>query len=336
MSAPADERVRRGALRLDFERIRSDVEALAGMERGSAAADKPQVPWLEAPLAGAGAHGARVEPFRYQRRWVWRHGAHAAAGIGAALAGGPAGAALAAASAASFELDVSGRRQWSARFLPGGEGANVVASVPAAGPAERTVVIAAHHDAARTGWLWRSPLTRGAYRHARERGGPTPLGVSAHVAFGLVALGCLTGLRVVRALGAAALAALGLAAIDVARSRVVPGASDNATGVGALLALVAAFARDPLERTDVIAVFTDCEEVGMGGMAAWLAAHRAELDPATTLVIGLDSLGSGEPAVVTRESPLLAVYRPEDLDWADRGALRAAVAPREIAPSPRS
>jgi Zn-dependent M28 family amino/carboxypeptidase len=90
---------------------------------------------------------------------------------------------------------------------------------------------------------------------------------------------------------------------------------------------VAAFARDPLERTDVVAVFTDCEETGMGGMSAWVAAHRAELDPATTLVLSLDTLGSGRPAIVTKESPLLAVYRDEDLDWADRGAERAAVAP---------
>ena len=61
-------------------------------------------------------------------------------------------------------------------------------------------------------------------------------------------------------------------------------------------------------------------------MGAWVAQHRAELDPARTLVVSLDTLGSGEPAVVTRESPLLAVYRREDLDWADRGALRAGVA----------
>jgi hypothetical protein len=30
---------------------------------------------------------------------------------------------------------------------------------------------------------------------------------------------------------------------------------------------------------------------------------------------------------VTKESPLLATYAPADLEWADRGALRAALAP---------
>jgi Peptidase family M28 len=324
---PAAERIGPGGLRIDYERIRRDVEEIAALVRGSAAAGKPQVAWLERRLRDAGAHEVHVETFRFQRNWVWRHAAHTGAGIGAAIVGGPAGAALAAGAAVSYELELSGRRQWTARFLPRGEGANVVARVPAAGTAERTLVFAAHHDAAKTGWLWRSALTRAAYRHARERGGPKPLGGTAHAALGLVALGCLIGARAVRALGAALLAALTLAGIDVARNRIVPGANDNATGVAALLALVAAFARDPLERTDVVAVFSDCEEVGMGGMGAWVGAHRGELDAAGTLVVSVDTLGAGEPAVVTKESPLLAAYRREDIEWADRGALRAGVKP---------
>jgi acetylornithine deacetylase/succinyl-diaminopimelate desuccinylase-like protein len=327
VSAPAEERLVGSGMRLDFEHLRPDVEALAAMDRASAAADAPQPAWLERRLRDSGAHDIHTESFRYQSNWAWRHGAHAAAGVAAAAAGGPAGAALAAAVAGSYELEASGRAQWTSGLLPSGEGTNVVARVPAGGPAERTLVIAAHHDAARTGLLWRSPLTRLAYRGARERGGPRPMAASVHAALAVVALGCLGGVRAVRAGGAAVLGALALLGIEVARNRAVPGANDNATGVAALLALVAALARDPLERTDVIAVFTDCEETGMGGMGAWLRAHRAELDPATTLVLGLDTLGAGEPAVVTKESPLLAVYRDENLQWADRGALRAAVAP---------
>jgi hypothetical protein len=65
----------------------------------------------------------------------------------------------------------------------------------------------------------------------------------------------------------------------------------------------------------------------MGGMEAWGQANGAELDGASTLVVRLDSLGSGTPALVTRESPILAVYPRENLDWADRGALRAGVDP---------
>jgi acetylornithine deacetylase/succinyl-diaminopimelate desuccinylase-like protein len=309
-------------LRIDFARIRRDVDELAAMERGSAAADKPQVAWLERRLRDAGAHEIRVEPFAFQRNWVWRHGAHAAAGIGAAALGGAPGAALATATAASYELELSARRQWTARLLPQGEGANVVARVPAAAPAERTIVFLAHHDVQKTGWLWRI-----GNRLAPAGDAPKPLAESVHAAFALIALGCLLGGRVLRALGGLGLAVFAVAGLDVARNHVVPGANDNATGVASLLALVAALARDPLERTDVVAVFTDCEEVGQGGAAAWVRAHRSELDPARTLVVSLDTLGSGTPAIVGRDGALTAVYRSESKDWADRGALRAAVPP---------
>ena len=59
----------------------------------------------------------------------------------------------------------------------------------------------------------------------------------------------------------------------------------------------------------------------MGGMAAWLAGAR--LDPASTLVLGLDTLGAGEPMVCSAEGPLWRVdYRDEDLALADAGARR--------------
>jgi hypothetical protein len=315
MSAPASERELAPGPRLDFGRIRADVEELAAMERGSAAEDKPQVVWLERRLRDAGAHDVHTETFRFQRRWIWRYGAHSAAGLGAAALGGPLGAGLAAASAASVELDVSGRRTWLAPLLPGGEGMNVVARIPAAAEPWRTLVFIAHHDAQRTGLLWRLPRTK------------QPMALPAQALLGLISVGCLIGSRVVRAGAALMLGGLTLLGLDVARQRIVPGANDNASGVAALLALMAAFARDPLERTDVIGVFSDCEEVGLGGAAAWVRAHRNELDSGSTLVVSLDTLGSGEPAVVMRDGALTANYSPETNEWADRGGLRAAVAP---------
>lgn len=315
MTAPASERELASGPRLDLARIRSDVEELAAMERGSAAEDKPQVAWLERRLRDVGAHEVRTENFRFQRRWIWRYGAHGAAGIGAAALGGPVGAGLAAATIASVELDISGRRTWTSSLLPAGEGANVVARIPAGAEPRRTVVFIAHHDAQRAGLMWRVPRGR------------QPMSVAPQAAMALIALGCLIGSRLMRAAGALTLAAMTALGLDVARHRVVPGANDNATGVAALVALMGAFSRDPLETTDVVGVFSDCEEVGLGGAAAWLAAHRDELDPASTLVVSLDTLGSGEPAVVSRDGALTANYSRATQNWADRGALRAAVPP---------
>lgn len=285
------------------------------MQRGSAAEDKPQVAWLERRLRDAGAHEVHAETFRFQRRWIWRYGAHGAAGVGAAAVGGLAGAGLAAATVASVELDVSGRSTWTAPLLPAGEGANVVARVPAAAEPERTIVFIAHHDAQRAGLMWRLPRTKQS------------MALPAEALFVTIAVGCLIGSRLLRAVGAVLLGAAVLLGLDVARRRVVPGANDNATGVAALIALIDAFARDPLERTDVVAVFSDCEEVGLGGASAWVKAHRGELDRASTIVVSLDTLGSGEPAVVSRDGALTASYSRDTQAWADRGALRAAVDP---------
>jgi acetylornithine deacetylase/succinyl-diaminopimelate desuccinylase-like protein len=314
MTAPIEERdVSRGP-RLELGRLRSDIEMLAAMERGSAAEDKPHVAWIERRLRDAGAHDLRTETFRFQRR-PWRHIAHGVAGLGAAAAGGPVGAGVAGASLVSLELELSGRSRWLGRFLPAGEGANVVARIPAAAEPERTIVLVAHHDAAPTGLYWRLPRVN------------APLALAWQIATAVIALGCLAGSRLLRMIGGVAVGVATLLGLNLARGRLAPGANDNATGVAALIALVAAFARDPLERTDIVVVFSDGEEMGLGGIAAWLEAHRSELQPSSTLVVSLDTLGSGEPAVACRDGAVTAHYDRATQDWADRGALRAAVSP---------
>jgi Peptidase family M28 len=251
----------------------------------------------------------RIEPFRYQSTWAARAVPHFVAGLtGSRL--------LAAAALVSFDMDQRGRAQWLRHVTPRGEGANVVARVPARGDARRTLVLVAHHDAAHTGFMWRHPSLWGP---RLSPGSVPPIAGGSELGLALVALG-------LRRLGRAQLLVSLLAALDVARSPTVPGASDNATGVAAVIALVERWLREPLDGTDVVALFPGCEESGMGGMAAWLRSQS--LDPARTLVLGLDTLGAGEPAVVAAEGPpLRQTYRSEDLEWADRGAARAGIAP---------
>jgi hypothetical protein len=287
--------------------LRADVEALAAMTRDSAGAgERAAAAWLADRLRAAGAQDVRVEPYRSQGTYAWIHAAHAAVGLLAAARGGRAGAALALAALVSLELEGSGRCQWLRRGLPAGEGANVVARVPARGRRERTIVLAAHHDAARTGLAW-DPRIRAleAGRNARRRridGFLQPVAA----ALGMAALPW----RPARAAGAAVLALAAALDVDIARSPTVPGANDNATGVAALIALAA----EPLDGTEVILVSTGCEESGMGGMRAFLRAHAHELDPGSTLVLGLDTLGSGVPAVVAAEGVIRTHrYREEDL-----------------------
>ena len=241
----------------------------------------------------------RIEPFRYQPSWGQRHALHFAAGIAAAALGSRA---LALAALISFDAEFSGRLQWLDRLLPKGEGANVVARIPARGERRRTLVLVAHHDAAQTGFVWRNRWLAGPDRRPRA--------AAQEIAFLLTA----SRSRGARLVGAALLGAGVGVALDVARSPTVPGASDNATGVAGVLALAERFVAEPLPDTEVVVLLPGCEESGMGGMRAWLRGGGAQLDPRATLVLGLDTLGAGEPIVLTAEGPPIPVrYREEDL-----------------------
>jgi hypothetical protein len=131
-----------------------------------------------------------------------------------------------------------------------------------------------------------------------------------------------------RAAGAGVLATTAALQVDNARSKTVPGASDNATGVAATIALAERIAAQPFSDVETLVVLTGCEEAGMDGMAAFLAAHGDDLTAATTLVLGLDTLGAGTPIVCDAEGALLTHrYRTMDLALADRGAVLAGEDP---------
>jgi acetylornithine deacetylase/succinyl-diaminopimelate desuccinylase-like protein len=294
--------------------LRDLVEELCSLERGSASAgERAAAALLRERFAEAGADSAELQGFRYSPRWTDAHAAHYAAGLVAARAGGPRGRALAAAAAVSLALEFSGRSQWVRKLLPRGHGANAVARVRPRGEPRRTVVVMAHIDAAQTGLMWHPAFTGTWAAQARRTGKAASPGTLPLLALASIAAGGRRG----RICGGALLATSLALAADVARHAPVPGANDNACAAAGLVALVERFAADPLEHTELIAVATGCEESGMGGAAAFIRAARAELDPATTLVVGLDQIGAGDPHVLTGEGPPgLASYRDADLRWA--------------------
>ena len=297
--------------------------ALAAIERRSASdGERRSAEWVARRLAEAGAEAVRLETFRYQHSFGPAQALHYGAGVIAALAGGPPGRALAAGSFASFELEYSGRRQWLRPLLPAGEGTTVTARLPARGELRGTLVLVAHHDAAHTGRMWDPRLLRSGDARAARTGRRASLALLPEIGF-LLALSRRRAPRTAAALLLATAAAL---AIEVTRGPTVPGANDNASGVAAVIALVERLAADPLAGIEVRLVVPGCEESGMGGMAAWLAGEGAELDRRTTLVLGLDSIGSGEPIVLTAEGGLWPVsYRDEDVELVERGADRAGL-----------
>lgn len=318
--------------------LRSDVEVLAAIDRPSASpGEHRSAQWAAARLEAAGAAEVEVETFRYHPQHATVHALHAGLGLAALRIGrrnGPAGAAAALALLASLEGEVSGRGQWLREALPKRDAHNAVGRLPAHGERARTLVLVAHHDAAHTGLIWHPRVVKaGAARNLRRRSiAPYHAAPGAALAAGAVAaLARRRRPRAARALRAGAAAVLGATValtLDVALRPAVPGASDNASGVAGLLALVELLAAERPAGLEVLAVVPGCEEVGMGGMRAFLAAHGGDLDPARTLVLGLDTLGAGTPMVLEAEGSLLRHrYRERELALARAGAGRAGCDP---------
>ncbi len=314
----------------DLDSVRRDVAALSAMERSSARrGERASAAWLRRRLSELGVPDVDLEPYRYQRSYALAHALHDAIGLLACLAGGPAGAGLASGALLSYEREVSGRSQWLRRLLPGGEGANVVGRIPAGGQRRATLIIVAHHDAANTGVVWHPRLVAaGARRHLRRRRvdpflAPVEAAFALAIAGGLAPRGSRAG-SAARWLSAGLLATAIAADADIARSRTVPGASDNATGVAVALDLARRLVAEPPAGVEVLVVFAGAEEAGMGGMRAFCDRRAGRLEPRSAFVLGLDTLGAGTPIVCTGEGAMREQrYRERDVRLVEEGAAMA-------------
>ncbi len=221
------------------------------------------------------AFGAGLASFS-RRRWV------------RALAGGVA--------AAGIADDISGGRMWFRRAaLPHRPTWNVVAQAGDV-DARDTVVFVAHHDAAHWSLLFApqvSEFVGSRFPGLLERSNTTP--PVMFPVFGgpaLVALGGLTGSRLLTRAGR--LVALGTAAtmVEIGSRSVVPGANDNLTGVATLLGLARMLREQPVRGLRVMLVSTGSEESFMEGMQGFARRHFGSLDAACTSFVCLDTVGS--------------------------------------------
>jgi hypothetical protein len=171
-----------------------------------------------------------------------------------------------------------------------------------------TLVVLAHHDAPQTGILFDQTLQRRVYELApkvieRARTGlpqwwvavAGPLCTIAAAARGrprLARCGLLVGL-----FGAALVA-------DVWRSKTVPGANDNLSGVAGLVALAELLRERPLPDLRVLLVSCGAEETLQDGVRAFIARHRPDLAPGRTCFVNLDTIGSPHPVMLEAEGPV--------------------------------
>lgn len=305
------------------DRLRAHLEELERIERPSASeGERRAAEWLVARLAEAGAE-ARIEAEPAHGTYWWPLGIGAALGAlgGVAALGGRRllGGALAAAGAAGIASDFPPGPRWLRRFLPTRTTYNVVCELgPAA--AERTVVLIAHHDAARSGLVFHPALPGLADRLGLIERSDTSPPLMAPVLGGpaLAALGALTGRRGLTRLGALLGVGSAAAMAEIGLRDTVPGANDNGTSVVALIALAERLVAEPPDATRVILLSTGSEESFSEGMKAFGERHFPHLPKESTLFLCLESIGSPHLLVLRGEGFLkMREYPPRALALMD-------------------
>jgi hypothetical protein len=161
--------------------------------------------------------------------------------------------------------------------------ANVVATLEPAGEPRRTLCLMAHLDTSRSGLLFH-PRFAGLLQRWISLQSLATLVLPAEPLFGRHPL----GRALVAAARAICLAGLGLLAERELRGVDVPGANDNASGVGVVAALAAEVATAPPQGTRVVVLLNGCEESGLLGAQAFLRAH----DTAGWLFLNFDGVGA--------------------------------------------
>ncbi len=101
----------------------------------------------------------------------------------------------------------------------------------------------------------------------------------------------------------------------------VEGANDNATAVSILLGMAEALQSQPLHTSEVVLLFTGCEEAGCVGMESYLRQFHPKRED--TFWIDLEMVGTGNLCYITRHGvSRFSEYRPHP----EMAALAAGVA----------
>ncbi|MEQ9715989.1 MAG: M28 family metallopeptidase [Candidatus Asgardarchaeia archaeon] len=93
----------------------------------------------------------------------------------------------------------------------------------------------------------------------------------------------------------------------------VPGANDNASGVGVLLSLAEIFSKIPLSNTEIWCVATGSEESGMFGMIYFLKYHEEYFDKNNTFILNFDNIGAGDVYYIVGEGLLTTLKSDKTL-----------------------
>ena len=191
---------------------------------------------------------------------------------------------------------------WMRLLLAKREGTNAVGIFPPRQERRKGVVLCAHLDTHRTP-IFYSSRTWNLLFTLLVAAAFASMAVGA-VVFGLGAVFGWMWTRWV-GLGVALFEIFALAmCIQAEFTPYSPGANDNASGVGACLALLRRLREEPLQHTEVWFAFTDSEEVGTYGFKAFLDTHQVQLGRDTLYII-LDMVSIGKLTYLTHDGLIL-------------------------------
>jgi acetylornithine deacetylase/succinyl-diaminopimelate desuccinylase-like protein len=308
------------------------IRELASYERPSASEGEHRAAdWLAGELRAAGCREVRIEEERAHGGYWWPLGLLNAGSALAALLGRLPAAFVGGAAAAAVYDDVGGGKLWfRRRTLPHRPTWNVVAELGDP-EAARTIVFMAHHDAAHSGLVFHPALPRKGMELAPEL--HERANQSVPIIFGvflgplMLALWGLLGGRWLKRSGLFFSVGATAAMANIGASRVVPGANDNLSSVGVLVAVAHELSEHPPDDVRVILLSTGSEEGFMEGMQGFGCRHFPGLDRRATEFVCIECVGSPQLCVVEGEGML----RMRDYTESSREALARAGADAGVA-----
>ncbi len=217
-----------------------------------------------------------------------------------------AGFALVLAATTSFYFDLNTRRHLLRLLFFRRASQNVVSRGENPSAPVR-LILAAHLDAARTGLIFGKTVTGLAKRVSGFLPFPHARILFWSAAILLPMLGArmagveTDGLAILQIVPTLVLLVCAFLLVDWRLSAVVPGANDNASGVATALSIAKKLEQEPPRNLDVWVVLTGGEECGREGMRSFVRTHKDELDPFKTIVLSIDSVGSGDVRWVVSE-----------------------------------
>jgi Peptidase family M28 len=265
-------------------------------------AERRAANWLVERLQAQGRKG-EIEPTYVHPQIGLVLAAHCAlafAGSLLAIAEPVAGFALVLAAAVSLYFDLNTRFYLLRRLVFRRASQNVF-SLGGRADASAQLILVAHYDAARTGYIHNARSRR---RLARIPPGARGVLAPPRLLFWSVAallpiLGARTAgldeswLSLIQLVPTLALLVALFLLVDIELSDVVPAANDNASGVALALSVAEELDANPPQHLDVCVLLTGGNECLMEGMRAFVRAQRRQLERGSTYFLALEMLGRG-------------------------------------------